>query len=167
MKVYNHLWKEEEALVQANEHVLLLIFGRKAAVTRVSCELSSLPFIVNSSFFLHFLLLPTHLCVQTAPLWWRCSLHFTPPNKILYCWLCYLFHWPQLQHGLFSSYCCKPGVTQVLQEDLQCWYHRRAAGPVCFPGNMRQLIIFPGKQATPRPKHDPSATLAWKCLNSL
>ena len=132
MKVYNHLWKEEEALVQANEHVLLLIFGRKAAVTRVSCELSSLPFIVNSSFFLHFLLLPTHLCVQTAPLWWRCSLHFTPPNKIviLYCWLCYLFHWPQLQHGLFSSYCCKPGVTQVLLEDLQCWYHRRAAGPV-------------------------------------
>ena len=67
MKVYNHLWKEEEALVQANEHVLLLIFGRMAAVTRVSCELSSLPFIVNSSFFLHFLLLPTHLCVQTAP----------------------------------------------------------------------------------------------------
>lgn len=99
--------------------------------TRVSCELSSLPFIVNSSFFLHFLLLPTHLCVQTAPLWWRCSLHFAPPNKIviLYCWLCYLFHLPQLQHGLFSSYHCKPGVTQVLQEDLQCWYDRRAAGP--------------------------------------
>lgn len=84
--------------------------------TRVSCELSSLPFIVNSSFFLHFLLLPTHLCVQTAPLWWRCSLHFAPPNKIviLYCWLCYC----SIYHSYSTDYSL---VITVNLESLKCF----------------------------------------------
>ena len=75
--------------------------GGKARVTCVSCELSSLPFRMHSPFLLHVFLLPTHLCAQTAPLWWRCSLHLAPPNKMVipYWWLCYFFHLPQLQHG--------------------------------------------------------------------